>query len=361
MTRIRIDRAAIAAGSLMVGTATMIAAHLASRALDEKVWTLDRMVIVAIGTALLYGALFALANRLLRRFGLRSTAAYAGIGALAALPAFTAGVGLGFFARYAEQGSVSFALLIPLLIGATTGFLYRRSAGFEAQGDDPAALEAAVKAEHDRKAVAKPIYFEGRAVRAPLGAATAAHEAPDEVHIATGTADYYDGPLQVRGSFMAALLAALVGASLHILASYFGLIVDPLPADAMPPSFRSPGQAAVMGIIGAAIPYLLFVLIASKLLARAGQTSIWVFLAIGLAVPIILGCALGVVGLGPIGLMLTAQFILPSGIAMATYRSLAGLEPLALPDDIEVSDRRTLVGADHVRRRMARVIDSSPG
>jgi len=41
------------------------------------------------------------------------------------------------------------------------------------------------------------------------------------------------------------------------------------------------------------------------------------------------------------------------------YHRLAGREPLSLPDDIEVSDRRALVGADHVRRHVRRIVDTA--
>ena len=41
---------------------------------------------------------------------------------------------------------------------------------------------------------------------------------------------------------------------------------------------------------------------------------------------------------------------------MMLYRRLAGVEPKAVKEDVEVRDRRNLVGADHARRRYGRII-----
>jgi hypothetical protein len=46
----------------------------------------------------------------------------------------------------------------------------------------------------------------------------------------------------------------------------------------------------------------------------------------------------------------------PSAIAMVIYRRLAGLEPKPIHEDIEVRDRRSLVGAQHARRRYGRIV-----
>ena len=60
--------------------------------------------------------------------------------------------------------------------------------------------------------------------------------------------------------------------------------------------------------------------------------------------------------MGPFGVMVVLPWVLPSVVAMVSYYRLAGFEPLALPSDIEVSDPRTMLAADHVRRRVRRVV-----
>jgi hypothetical protein len=54
--------------------------------------------------------------------------------------------------------------------------------------------------------------------------------------------------------------------------------------------------------------------------------------------------------------VMMAAYAIPTAIAMLFYRYLAGLEPKALPEDVEVRDRRTLVGANHPRRRYSRIV-----
>ena len=60
--------------------------------------------------------------------------------------------------------------------------------------------------------------------------------------------------------------------------------------------------------------------------------------------------------LGPFAIMVVLPWILPSMAAIAVYHRLAGFEPLSLPDDIEVNDRRTLIAADHPRRQTRRIV-----
>ncbi|MGE3747896.1 MAG: hypothetical protein AB7G25_19595 [Sphingomonadaceae bacterium] len=340
MIRVRIDKAAIVAGALIVGIYTMIAGHLAARANGEAIWTSDHMIVTALSTAVIYGMTFFVGIYFLRSRGIRSRAGFVVLGVLSALPAFGIGVGSSFFSIAIEQGNLALALLRPSIAGAIAGFLYRRRAGFETDDDSPEALA--------QSAVSQPV-SSSESSTADSGPAL----------LATATTEYYNGPLQVRASFMAALIAALVGSSVHTLTSMTGLILDPLPAGAYPPSFHSPGGAAVLGIIGIGIPYLIFVLIARSGLARARKTSMAAFIFTGLLTPLVFGAMFTVLGMGPLGFMFTVQFIIPSAAAMAAYRSLAGLEPWALPDDIEVSDRRTLVSEDHVRRKVARIIDMS--
>ena len=78
----------------------------------------------------------------------------------------------------------------------------------------------------------------------------------------------------------------------------------------------------------------------------------------GVVVP--LGFALMLLALmGPFGVMVVLPWVLPSVVAMSVYHRLAGFEPLALPQDIEVRDPRNMLPADHVRRRVKRAVPVS--
>ena len=326
---IRTDRAALVTGGVLIGLYVMIAAHLFARSDGAAAWTFDHMAVVALAAGIVHAVLFAAGHQVLRRQGWRSRAAYVALGAACACMAFLAGVGLDPFREAAAEGTVILTVLRPAVAGMIAGFLYRRRAGFDREGDDPHALASA-------------------AVEEANGSGTAV--------TTTATAAYYDGPVQVRSSPVSALIAALFGAALHVLAVMTGLMADALPADAYPPTFSLPGRAAALGIVGLGIPYVLFVLAANRMLAAAGRTSRRAYAVVGGVTPLVFGLMLCVVGLGPLGFIMTGQFILPSIVAMLTYRSLAGLEPKDLPDDLEVRDPRTLVGADHVRRRSHRII-----
>jgi hypothetical protein len=129
-----------------------------------------------------------------------------------------------------------------------------------------------------------------------------------------------------------------------------------LPADAMPPLSRAnPILFAIYGIIGVSVLFYIFISRSHSFLQRRGKDSLKSYALAGVVVP--LGFALALLALmGPFGPLIVLPWILPSVLAMATYHRIAGFEPLDLPDDIEVSDPRTMLPADHVRRRVRRVV-----
>lgn len=54
--------------------------------------------------------------------------------------------------------------------------------------------------------------------------------------------------------------------------------------------------------------------------------------------------------------MTVLMLAIPTALGMAIYRSFAGLEPVPVKEDVIARRGRDLVGADHPRRRFARVI-----
>lgn len=171
-----------------------------------------------------------------------------------------------------------------------------------------------------------------------------------------GTAAYYDGPLQVRTSEMAGIVAALAGGALYVVIHLFLIGGDGLPPGIAPPSFRNnPILFALYGIAGCGVLFYIFVHRAHAFLQRRGKADLKSYVLAGVFVPA--GFALAFIGLmGPLGFIFVLPWLFPSVAAMATYHRLAGMEPLDLPDDIEVRDARTLLPADHVRRRTRRFV-----
>lgn len=329
MSSIRNHVGATIACSLAVGMCTMLAAQLDARAGGETPWSLDQVALTVLPVAALYGGLFWLGHRELRKRGHLAATAYAMLGAVSAILPFVLGTGPGFFRDAATDGSLTAALIAPLIIGSILGTLYRRYAGFETADEDPDALAMAVSAD-------------------PSAAGGL---------ITTATAEYYDGPLQVRLTLPAMLAGAIAGAAFHAMCG--ALIFYNAPADMLGPFLRRPAFVFVAGTIALSIPYFAFVVLAATFLRARNKQKMSSHISIGFLTPILIGIAFGVVGMGPAGLLVSAAFIVPSAIAMGVFRKVAGLEPVSLPDDIEVTDRTALVPADHVRRRVVRVIDVS--
>ena len=155
---------------------------------------------------------------------------------------------------------------------------------------------------------------------------------------------------------MAAWVAAFIASSLYSLTVMFSLTDGLLPPDAMPPLYHeNPALMALVGIAVYSVFFYFFVRKAHGFLQARGKDQMRSYALAGIFVP--LGFALMLLALmGPFGIMVVLPWVLPSVLAMVTYHRLAGFEPLALPSDIEVRDPRTLLAADHVRRRVRRVV-----
>ncbi|MFM5916875.1 MAG: hypothetical protein ACKOOL_05005, partial [Novosphingobium sp.] len=260
------------------------------------------------------------------------------------VPPFLLANGWSYIVNGARDGVLSLMLVLPILIGAVAGFLYHRSAGYEIDGDDVEALAAKVS--------------EGAAHPDALSAATTdagqfGRKPSLPAHVATETAEYYSGPLQVGSSPGARLIAAFCGSSLHVFIQTMGMLGDnfyfPIRKE-----WDNPALIIGLGVVGGTVSYYIFIKLVASILRKFDKTSLLSFTVAGVLTPWIFGLPLG-----PAGWFMALGLFIPFGFAMTVFHILAGYEPKSLPDDIVVTDRRTLIGADHARRRMARVIDSS--
>jgi fatty acid desaturase len=304
---------------------------------QTNIWTSWRMQRFTVDQMFLYFLLFASINfavvyagdQLARKHGRWKRSTYMMIGAAGATAAHAVALAPGGYVDTLRNGAILLIVLIPALLGAATGFLMHLSLGYSDEGDDPHALADLVNGPE------------------PAGAG-AVHD--------LGTAAYYDGPLQVRTSGMAALVAALVGSSLYTLTVMFSLSDGLLPAEAMPPLYReNPAMMAMVGICFYTLFFFAFVRRAHSFLQSRGKDKILSYALAGVFVP--MGFAMMLLALmGPFGVMVVLPWVLPAVVAMVSYHRHAGFEPLFLPSDIEVSDQRTMLPADHVRRRVRRVI-----
>lgn len=294
-----------------------------------RVATLDRIVLPLIGFALLNLVVILAGDRIARKFGRSDRLTYIVIGALAGSVTHAVALAPAAYVIAAQNGAISLLVAVPALLGGAMGFLLHRSLGFSAEGDEPDQLSDAVAAAAEGKAPA---------------------------YAATEGAEYYSGPLQVRDSAMAALIAAVIGSTLYMFMQALAESQDHFLAGMVSPkAFGSLPTMFLSGIFAFILPFYIFVRKAHAFLQVRGKSELKSYLLAGLVVP-----GLFFVGflalLGPFALLFVLPWILPSMAAMAVYYRLAGFEPLSLPDDIEVSDRRTLIAADHPRRQMRRIV-----
>ena len=293
-----------------------------------RVETLDRLLFPLIGFALINFVVLAAGDRIARKLGRSDRGTYIAIGALASSAAHAVALAPAAYTTAVANGAVSLLIAVPALLGAAMGFLLHRSLGFSIEGDEPEALAAGVEGKTDTP----PAYA------------------------ATQSAEYYSGPLQVRDSSMAALIAAVIGSALYMLTNALAESQDHFLAGMVSPkAFGSLPTMFLSGIFAFILPFYIFVRKAHAFLQARGKSELKSYILAGLVVPGLFFLAfLGL--LGPFALLFVLPWILPSMVAIGVYHRLAGMEPLSLPDDIEVRDRRALVAADHPRRQMRRVV-----
>lgn len=332
MVMVRTNRKAVLTGAIIVALFTLevIRTGLVMAAQDRS--SLDAWIVMALATGAIYAILFLLAHDQLRRRGVRSRGAYAGIGAIAAVPPFLLALGSHAVLGAAQAGTLSAVLVCPLIGGALMGFLYHRRAGYETEGDDVGSLAVAA----GDTASASPAY------------------------VVTDSAEYFSGPFVVRSSLGANAIASLLAAAAFILASTLAARAQPYASPLTEfMAHNGAGRTILQGVLGMAIPIGILVAMTHAYLRARGKHSYANYALAGLIGPGIFSVLMAMTGMSWFALVYLFQFLAPSLVGMLAYRRLAGLEPAPLPDDIEVSDRRTLVGEDHARRRMARIVDTS--
>ena len=348
MPDIRFDRPAMARASVLVGVATWITVLARVRVRDMTAWTIDDSVVRVLLVAVGFAILFVLGVKQLRKRHIRSSLAFAGLGVVSCLPPFLAANGWSYLTDSASNGIMSLMILLPTLIGGASGFLYHRSAGYETDCDDVDALAAKVSQGEIDQAT-------GVIGPDPSGAQANAfgRRAGPPAYVATETAEYYSGPLQVSDSPGARWLAAFSGAALHVFLQTMGALGDNFHIP-IRKEWDNPALIVGLGVVGGTVLNAAFIKLVASILRKFDKTSLLSFAFAGLVTPWIFGLPLG-----PAGWFMALGVFIPFGFAMTVFHILAGFEPKSLPDDIVVKDRRALVGADHARRRMARVIDTN--
>lgn len=307
----------------------------------------DDYVFTGLRGGISYVVLFFLFHLGLRKANIGGTApgrwAYAGIGAIAAVIMDAAFIPLDVWSKLAHQGAISIALATVAIFGAMLGFIYHWRAGLDAEGDDPAALEAALAASGE-----------------PLSPSVAAAE---PASITVGQEEYFRGPLQVRTSLPVMAVAALTGAGLCALGQYVvqaGVVTVNTQLGAQTFDLRQAladsaqsitGGVVLLAIVGP-LPFAVLGLLGHLGLRGLKQSSPAAYGAAGVLIPAVLTLPLSMGG----SWGFVASVCVGLAVVMSIYRSMAGLEPVPVKEDIILNDHRNLVGAHHVRRQFGRVI-----
>ena len=295
----------------------------------------DQMLGYVLIGAVFFLIPFVIAHVLLHAVGIGRRGWYMAAGALSALIAFLAHGGLDTLERGADQSQAAM-LAIPLGVGMALGFVYHASAG-RVRPQQRDLLARALGKRQDPRDLRAPGHAE----------AVVEHEG----------AAYFSGPLEVRNSLPAVLIASLFGAAVWPLLWLPAVALGwdwafkfsfPFPAGAVPNGLELIGYLVMAGMVVLPVP----VFLAHKIAVGLKQTSVAAYAAIGLATPIGIGLCLFIVGA-----FFLWPWSLPCALAAAAYRQLAGIGPAALPEDIIVDDRALLVNADHVTRTHARVVE----
>jgi hypothetical protein len=286
----------------------------------------DRILLHYAGRPVLDGALLFAGHLVLRQFNICSRAAYALMGGAMAATGYLLAMRNGLLMFSPLAGSEITAGLLPAAAGALAGFLYGQFAGLIAVA---AAPEAAAP---------------NAATTAPASAA-----APR----------VFDGPVRVRTSIGAVIIAATIPAVLSaVLVFGFMAIFGTAGPD---PIFTAalPAQIFLTVLIATIVPSAILVLAAHHIARALRRGRGGEYAAIGSLVAG--GCVLLLTPLLQIELMFLclAMAVVNGALMGALYRRFAGIEPVPLPEVVIATDPQALVGADHPSRRQHGVILSN--
>lgn len=276
---------------------------------------------VGIDAALLFAG-----HWLLRSFGLATRLAYGLMGGAAAAVGYAFALSQNLNLLPPLDGTRLTAAVLPMLVGMIAATMYAQFAGREML---PARNDSAGN--------------------------------PDPAPALAGPA-HFDGPVQVRTSMAATAIASIVPAAMVALitipfVTFFlakwdtGATQNPAWANQIS-QMAMPAYFFMATLFATAIPAAIVVGIthaAARVIRRTG----------GLDYAVI-GAAVGALGTAAL-LMFFPPILFPvaviAGALMgAIYRRFAGLEPLALPEAVQATDRATLVGEHDPARRTRAVI-----
>ena len=274
---------------------------------------------LAIDAALLFAG-----HQMLRRFAISSRFAYGLMGGVMASVGYAIAIRNHLQFNAPGDGTLLTLGLLPTTAGMIAGFLYGQLAG------------VAVAAQFPMHS------YEG---------------------LATSLA--FDGPIRVRTSVAAIVIAAAMPAVLTTLLSitvssllpgfahYMTSGTNPVIAVALP------AQLFLTHIVISIVPAAIFVLCLHQIARAMRRHRAWEYALIGGVMAVVPAYLLSPVMPLVSGVRLMILMVGCGAIMGALYRSFSGLEPVPLPEAVIATDVNALVSADDPARRRHNVILSN--
>ena len=307
--------------------------------------TNDALVLKLLAIAASFSVLFFAGHTSFQKLGISHYAAYLSLGVVAAISVHTLYTSHLVLEQVVATGNLSIYLVEPAIVGALLGAGYRRVSAFVEtdEDEDVDGLEEAYERQ------------------AGHGAEMNDDDAGLIVH---GDTAYFDGPLQVRTSVFGLILATIVGCAANVGVSIVFRIGS--VARFMEESKRIlSGNQLLIGALDGVLsglayalltflPVVFLVLLAHMALRALRQNS---YAAYGIAG--LLSSPAAMILTGGVAASVGFFAVVPAMVAALVYRKIAGLEPAPVAEDIKARNRRDLVGKNHIRRKVGRVIMAS--
>lgn len=329
----------IASAGLVFGLYLLVAFFSGLSSSTSVALTNDALVLKLLAIAASFFILFFAGHKSFQKLEISHYAAYIGLGVVAAISVHTLYTSHLVLEQVVASGNLSIYLIEPAIVGALLGAGYRRVSAFAEIYEDVDGLEEA----YGRQA------GHGAGLNDDAGL------------IVHGDAAYFDGPLQVRTSGLALILATIVGCAANVAVSIVFRIGS--VARFMEESKRIlSGNQLLIGALDGVLsglayalltflPVVFLVLLAHMALRALRQNS---YAAYGIAG--LLSSPAAMILTGGVAASIGLFAVVPAMVAALVYRKIAGLEPAPVAEDIKARNRRDLVGKNHIRRKAGRVI-----
>jgi hypothetical protein len=262
----------------------------------------------------------------LRHYRLATRVAYGAMGGVAAGLGYAVALSQNLMIIAPPEGTQLTAAIVPILIGIIAGTLYLQVAGREM-------------------------------LPLPAGRTPPAVAAPETATAAAAPTSLFDGPVRVRFSAVAVLIASVLPvAILFVFSTLFMIDAGGAHPNWLLRSAATGGSASyvpVLALLSTLLPSAIVVVATHAIVRAMGSVRTLDYVLVGAGAGFVVGCML--VGFVK-PLLLLPYALVCGGLMGAAYRRYAGLEPLPLPEAVLANDVNALVPADHPTRRGHTVI-----